>query len=110
MADAIHAQCGAHLIRHLHAIAETPAFAGWANDMADLLLEAKAAAEAALAAGYDDLDADTADSIETRYHRILDTAFGLSRPGRPPAGVTGAAGTSTNGPPGTSPSASATTS
>ena len=84
MADAVHAQCGAHLIRHLHAIAETPAFAGWANDMVELLLDAKTAADTALAAGYHDLDADTADRIETRYHQILDAAFGLLPPGPPP--------------------------
>jgi transposase len=84
MADAIHAQCGAHLLRHLNAIADTREFAGWANDMANLLLEAKTAAATARAAGYHDLDADTADDIDTRYRQILDIAFGLLPPGPPP--------------------------
>jgi transposase len=84
MTDAIHAQCAAHLLRHLNAVAETPAFAGWAKDMIGLLLEARTEAQAAFEAGYHAVDADTADDIETRYRAILNTAFGLLPPGPKP--------------------------
>lgn len=84
MTDAVHAQCAAHLVRHLHAIAETPEFAGWANDMISLLLEARTEAQAAFSAGYEAVDANTADDIDTRYRAILDTAFSLLPPGPKP--------------------------
>jgi transposase len=84
MTDAIHAQCAAHLVRHLNAIAETPAFAGWANDMINLLLEANTEARAAFEAGFEAVEAAVADDIETRYRAILDTAFGLLPPGPKP--------------------------
>jgi transposase len=84
MTDAFHAQCSAHLIRHLKAVAETPAFAGWANDMICLLSEANTAAQEAFNAGYHAIEADLADDIETRYRAILDVAFGLLPAGNKP--------------------------
>ncbi|MDQ6782200.1 MAG: IS66 family transposase [Actinomycetota bacterium] len=85
MGNATHAQCGAHLIRHLKAVGETPAFAGWTTAMIALLVEANTLAQAALAAGHVDLDAVTADRIETRYTQILADAFALLPAGPPPA-------------------------
>jgi transposase len=84
MTEVVHAQCAAHLIRHLKAVAETPEFAGWANDMIALLLEAKTAAQAAFVAGYGAVDAATADDIDTRYRALLGTAFDLLPAGPKP--------------------------
>lgn len=84
MANAAHAQCGAHLIRHLKAVGETPAFAAWTTAMIELLAEANLLAQAAAAAGQADLDAAVADGIEDRYRAILTDAFDLLPPGVPP--------------------------
>jgi transposase len=85
MGQATHAQCGAHLIRHLKAVGETPAFTAWTTAMIALLVEANTLAQAALAAGHTNLDAVTADRIETRYTQILADAFNLLPVGPPPA-------------------------
>jgi transposase len=77
MGHATHAQCGAHLVRHLKAVGETPAFAGWTAAMIELLGDANRLAEGALAAGHVDLEAAVADRIEDRYRAILHEAFGL---------------------------------
>ena len=53
--------------------------------MTNLLVEAKTAAEADLAAGYGAISAEAADDIEARYLAILDIAFGLLPPGPPPS-------------------------
>ena len=44
---------------------------GWANEMIDLLVEAKDAVEAARAAGSDRLDAATLHSIRVRYGLLI---------------------------------------
>ncbi len=85
MGAATHAQCGAHLIRHLTAVGETPAFTTWTAAMIALLVEANTLAQEALAAGHHNLDAVTADRIETRYKTILADAFALLPAGTPPA-------------------------
>jgi len=43
LTSADHAQCGAHLIRHLNAVGETPEFSIWCAQMVKVLLDAKAA-------------------------------------------------------------------
>ncbi len=53
--------------------------------MIALLVEANTLAQAALAAGRTNLDAATADRIETRYTQILADAFALLPAGPPPA-------------------------
>jgi transposase/uncharacterized coiled-coil protein SlyX len=50
-----HALCGAHLLRELDAIAEEPG-QGWAAGMAELLADAKTAADRARAAGAEQVD------------------------------------------------------
>ena len=52
-----HALCAAHLLRDLASVAESRRHKGWADDMADLLVEAKGAVEGALGSGRDDLNA-----------------------------------------------------
>ena len=101
MSRATHAQCGAHLIRHLKAVGETPAFTAWTTAMIALLTEANTLAQAALAAGHTNLDAADADRIETRYTQISPTPSACCRPGRHPPGPTPTSGACRSAPRGT---------
>ncbi|HVC69812.1 MAG TPA: IS66 family transposase [Acidimicrobiales bacterium] len=80
-----HAQCGAHLVRHLRAVGETPEFSAWSAQMISVLLEAKAASEQAAAAGLPRVRHRRANAIGQRYHDTLDAAFALLPDGPPPA-------------------------
>jgi transposase len=65
---ALHAWCGAHSLRDLNAIFQAdPAGQSWAAGMARVLLDAKAAAGAARAAGRTRLDEDELKTIRDRY-------------------------------------------
>lgn len=79
-----HAQCGAHLIRHLASVGKVDRYAPWCKEMTELLLAAAAAAEAAATAGRRKVHARTAAQIRLHYHEILEDAFGLLPPGPPP--------------------------
>lgn len=79
-----HAQCGAHLLRHLDDVGQAAAFDAWTDQLARVLLDAKAAAEAAGEAGQASVDHTLAAAIEGRYHSTLDVAFALLPPGPPP--------------------------
>jgi transposase len=81
---ASHAQCGAHLLRHLNAVGEPPAFAAWCAEMTEILLAAKAASETAAAAGRRKVPAANAARLRARYHATLDIALALLPPGPPP--------------------------
>jgi transposase len=81
---AAHAQCGAHLIRHLNAVGQTPEFACWTEPMIKVLLAAQEASEQANEAGHDRVDAKVARRIRRRYHKALDLAFTLLPEGPPP--------------------------
>jgi len=81
---ATHAQCGAHLIRHLNAVGETPAFAAWCAQMISVLLDAKHASEAAAASGKPRVARRPAAALRARYHATLDGALALLPPGPPP--------------------------
>ena len=83
-ADATHAQCGAHLLRHLSDVGETPAFAIWTAQMIGVLLGAKLASEAAAAAGLGKVGTRTAAELRGRYHATLDVALALLPAGAPP--------------------------
>ena len=72
---AAHAQCHAHLARHLKDVAKTDAYKTWAGDMIAVLLDAKHAAESAAMAGRDRVPQTTARRIRARYHACLDQAF-----------------------------------
>jgi transposase len=82
--DALHAQCGAHLIRHLASVGKTPAFSGWCAQMIGVLLDAKKESEGAAAEGKSTVDSEIAASIRKRYHDTLDVAFALLPIGKPP--------------------------
>ncbi len=81
---AAHAQCGAHLIRHLAAVGDIPAFATWCAEMTEILLASKAASQTAAAAGHQRVSAAKAFGLRARYHATLDDAFALLPPGPPP--------------------------
>jgi transposase len=66
--DALHAWCGAHLLRDLKALYEfEPGRQEWASRMAALLMEARDAAAAARHAGQAALDPAVLDDLLTRY-------------------------------------------
>jgi transposase len=78
---ATHAQCGAHLLRHLTSVGETPAFATWCAEMTEILLSAKAASEVAADEGRPRVGPSTAAGLRRRYQSCLDDAFALLPPG-----------------------------
>ena len=74
LTDALHAWCGAHLLRDLAAFHRAdPDRQVWAKAMADLLIDAHHHAQAARAAGAEHLDEQTADrpaaALPGRLHR-----------------------------------------
>ena len=70
-----HALCCAHLLRDLAAVAQVDRYQRWADDMADLLVEAKKAVEAALAAEEAGLSARQLKALRTRYTRIVKAGY-----------------------------------
>jgi transposase len=80
--DVRHALCGAHLLRELEGISDEPG-QGWAAGMAELLVDAKLAADRARAGGAERIDADVGARLHARYRRLL--ADGHSANSPPPA-------------------------
>ncbi|MGH9047644.1 MAG: IS66 family transposase [Acidimicrobiales bacterium] len=83
-ANAKHAQCGAHLLRHLDDVGAAVAFELWTSQLAGVLIEAKNAAEAAADTGRRAVAEEVASAIRDRYAATLDVAFALLPPGPPP--------------------------
>jgi transposase len=75
--DVDHALCNAHHLRELIAVGigwdQT-----WANDLADLMREAKRTVAAARATGSDQLDPATLHSIRVRYGQLVAKGFSLN--------------------------------
>lgn len=82
--QATHAQCGAHLLRHLDDVGQAVAFELWTSQLAGILIDAKRASEAAADAGQAAVEDALAAAIRTRYHATIDVAFALLPPGPPP--------------------------
>ena len=82
--QATHAQCGAHLLRHLDDVGQAVAFELWTSQLAGVLLDAKRASETAAAAGRGSVEDDLAAAIRARYHATLDVAFALLPDSPPP--------------------------
>jgi transposase len=80
--DVRHALCGAHLLRELEGISDEPG-QGWAAGMAELLVDAKLAADRARAGGAERIDAALRARLQVRYQRLL--ADGRSANPPPPA-------------------------
>lgn len=71
LADALHAWCGAHLLRDLKDLYEfEPGKQDWASKMASLLAEARDAARDARQDGKAALDAGVLDGLVTRYRAL----------------------------------------
>jgi len=68
--DVTHGLCNAHHLRELAAVGIGWS-QGWANDLADLLREAKRSVDSARADGADHLDAATLHSIRVRYGQLV---------------------------------------
>ena len=81
---ATHAQCGAHLLRHLDDVGQAVAFELWTSQLAKVLIDAKNTAEAAAEDGQRSVEATVAAALQVRYHATLDVAFALLPPGPPP--------------------------
>jgi transposase len=72
LTGAVHAWCGAHLLRDLRSISDAdPQGQLWALAMANTLLEAHHAARVAREAGAEALDAVTVSTIRNYYHGAL---------------------------------------
>jgi transposase len=80
--DVRHALCGAHLLRELEAITEEPG-QGWAAGMAELLIDAKLAADRARAADAGQVDDEVRARLHARYQRLLADGQAANPP--PPA-------------------------
>jgi len=80
--DVRHALCGAHLLRELEAVSDEPG-QGWAAGMAELLVDAKLAADRARAGGAECIDADVQARLHARYQRLLADGQAANPP--PPA-------------------------
>lgn len=84
LTKATHAQCGAHLLRHLAAVGEIAAYRSWTEAMTAVLLDAKTTSETAAQANKQRVGARAANRIRARYRAVLDDAFALLPPGPPP--------------------------
>jgi transposase len=78
-----HALRGAHLLRELQAITDEPG-QGWAAGMAELLADAKTAADRARAAGAGQVDQTLRERLHTRYQRLLADGHAANPPPPPP--------------------------
>jgi transposase len=68
--DVVHALCNAHHLRELEGVGVVWN-QGWANEMIELLTEARDAVEEARAQGKDRLDPKVLQSIRTRYGKLV---------------------------------------
>ncbi len=84
LAEAGHAQCHAHLDRHLIAVGAWRKHAEWTNQMRQVLADTHKAAAGAAAAGLTAVPDQTAGPIRSRYNKTINEAFALMPPGRPP--------------------------
>jgi transposase len=84
LAAATHAQCGAHLLRHLIDAGTVWKYAPWTTSMRGVLLDAKRASEQAAAAGLTSVPVEIAGPIMVRYSQTLVDAFTACRVGPPP--------------------------
>jgi transposase len=84
LANASHAQCGAHLLRHLGDVGTVWKHTAWTTTMRRVLLDAKQASEHAADAGLDTVPGDIAELIRARYNQAIADAYTAIPPGPPP--------------------------
>ena len=76
LTDALHAWCGAHLLRDLKSLYDfEPDKQAWASQMGCLLIEARDAAAAARHAGQSALETATLDGLIARYRELAATGL-----------------------------------
>ena len=84
LAAATHAQCGAHLLRHLIDAGTVWKYTPWTTRMRAVLLDAKRASEQAAAAGLTTVPVEITDPLVARYTQTIIDAFAACRVGPPP--------------------------
>ena len=84
LAAAAHAQCGAHLLRHLGAVGVYWKYTTWTATMRRVLLDAKDASEQARAAGLNKVPPLIAAGLRARYAQVIADAFTVLPAGPPP--------------------------
>ena len=84
LAEASHAQCAAHLARHLTDVGTYHKHTEWTTAMRGVLHDAKQASERAAAAGLDRVPEPVAATIRARYHEALTQADAALPAGTPP--------------------------
>lgn len=84
LAGAGHAQCHAHLDRHLIEVGAWHKHTAWCEQMRRVLTDAQRATRQALAAGLDRVPAEIARPIRRRYDETLTLAFDTLPTGPPP--------------------------
>jgi transposase len=80
--EVTHALCGAHLLRELDAVTCEPG-QGWAAGMAELLADAKTAADRAREAGASQVDEGLRERLMARYQPLLADGHAANPPPRP---------------------------
>lgn len=84
LTDALHAWCGAHLLRDLKDLYDfEPAHQAWAKAMATLLCEANQMARTARADGRTALDQHIVDDLLARYETLASEGFTGRHPPQP---------------------------
>jgi transposase len=84
LAGATHAQCGAHLLRHLASVGVYWKHTAWTTAMRRVLLDAKTAAEHARTARLGNVPLLIAATLRARYRQVLTDAFATMPAGPPP--------------------------
>jgi transposase len=84
LSDAGHAQCHAHLDRHLIDVGTWVKYTPWCDRMRQVLVEAQHAAREARAAGRNIVPGKIAAPIRARYLNVIDDAFKIIPHGPPP--------------------------
>lgn len=84
LAGATHAQCGAHLLRHLTDIGSTWKHTVWTAAMRRVLLDAATASTQARNAGLHTVPPIIAAGLRARYDQVLTDAFAALPDGPPP--------------------------
>lgn len=84
LANASHAQCHAHLDRHLIDVGIYHRHTAWTTAMRTVLHDTQAAARVAAAAGLEQVPPAIAEPLKLRYHHVITDAFAACPPGPPP--------------------------